>query len=57
MVIPGTLLTHACMATAGKEIVRRIFDEVGKTMSLTITVDILYDFAKYMAIGESRDGS
>jgi hypothetical protein len=45
------------MATAGKEIVRRIFDEVGKTMSLTITVDILYDFAKYMAIGESRDGS
>jgi hypothetical protein len=41
----------------GKEIVRRIFDEAGKTMNLIVTVDVLYDFAKYMAIGESRDGS
>jgi hypothetical protein len=37
------------VATAGKGIVRRIFDEAGKTMSFIITV--LYDFAKYTAIG------
>jgi hypothetical protein len=45
------------MATAGKEIVRRIFDEAEKTMSPYHSVDVLYDFANYMAIGESRDGS
>jgi hypothetical protein len=26
-------------------------------MSLIVTIDVLYDFAKYMAIGQSRDGS
>jgi hypothetical protein len=57
MIIPGILLTHVCIATAGKEIVRRIFDEAGKMMSLTITVGVLYAFANYMVIGESRDGS
>jgi hypothetical protein len=53
----GCFLTHVCIATAGKEIVRRDFDEAGKMVSLIITVDALYGFAKYMVIGESRDSS